>query len=83
MAGLDDRAIEVRYATEAKRFVSSLRVHTGSGAHPASCAMGPGGKSWPGRDTDHSLRVSRSRISRNYTFSAPPWSVAGPFNRTN
>jgi hypothetical protein len=57
--GLDDRAIEVRSPAEANDFSSSLCVHTGSGAHPASYAMGiggpfPGGKARPGRDGDHS-----------------------------
>jgi hypothetical protein len=52
--GLDDRAIQVRSPAEANLF-----VQTGSGAHPASCAMGiggpfPGGKVRPGRDADHS-----------------------------
>jgi len=36
-----------------------LCVQTSSGAHPASYAIGtggsfPGGKAWPGRDSDHS-----------------------------
>jgi hypothetical protein len=53
---LDDRA-------GAKNFSSSLRVQTGSGAHPASCTMGiggpfPGGKARQGRDADHSLPSS-------------------------
>jgi hypothetical protein len=52
--GLDDRAIEVRSPAGAKDFSSSLCVRTGSGAHPASCTMGTGGKARPGRDTDHS-----------------------------
>jgi hypothetical protein len=57
--GLDDRAIGVRSPAGAKEFPSSLCVHTGSGAHPASCTMGtggpfPGGKARPGRDADHS-----------------------------
>jgi hypothetical protein len=33
----------VRSPTEAEDFSSSLCVQTGSGAHPASCPMGPGG----------------------------------------
>jgi hypothetical protein len=41
--GLDDRAIEVRSPAGVKDFSSSLRVHTGSEAHPASCTMGTGG----------------------------------------
>jgi hypothetical protein len=57
--GLDDRAIGVRSRAGAKDFSSILCVQTGSGAHPASCAMGtggpfPGGKARPGRDADHS-----------------------------
>jgi hypothetical protein len=46
--GLDDRAIGVRFPTGAKDFSSSLCVQTGSGAHPASCTMGTGGKSAAG-----------------------------------
>jgi hypothetical protein len=41
--GLDHRAIGVRSPTEAKDISSNLSVQTGSGAHPASCAMGTGG----------------------------------------
>jgi hypothetical protein len=52
--GLDDRAIEVRSPAEVKNFSSKLCVQTGSGAHPASCPMGTGGKARPGRDADHS-----------------------------
>jgi hypothetical protein len=57
--GLDDRAIGVRSPAGAVDFSSSLCVQTGSGAHPASCAMGtgglfPGGKVRQGRDADHS-----------------------------
>jgi hypothetical protein len=51
---LDDRAIGVRFPAGAKDFSSSLCVQTGSGAHPASCTMGTGGKALPGRDADHS-----------------------------
>jgi hypothetical protein len=56
--GLDDRAIEVRFPTEAKGFSSSLCDQMGIGAHPASCTMGtggpfPGGKARQGRDADH------------------------------
>jgi hypothetical protein len=52
--GLDDRAIGVRSPAGAKDFSSSLFVQTVSGAHPASCTMGTGGKARPGRDADHS-----------------------------
>jgi hypothetical protein len=51
---LDGRVIEVRSPAGAKDFSSSLCVQTGSGAHPASCTIGTGGKEWPGRDADHS-----------------------------
>jgi hypothetical protein len=49
----------VRSPTEAEDFSSGLCIQTGSGAHPASCAMGtgglfPGGKARSGRDADHS-----------------------------
>jgi hypothetical protein len=52
--GLDERAIGVRSPVGAEDFSSSLCVQTGSGAHPASCTMGTGGKAGPGRDADHS-----------------------------
>jgi hypothetical protein len=58
-------------------FSSSLRVQTGSGAHPASCTMGagdhfPGGKARPRRDADHSPHlVPRLRMSRSHTSSPP------------
>jgi hypothetical protein len=37
------RAIGIRYPAGTKDFSFSLCVQTGSGAHPASCAMGTGG----------------------------------------
>jgi hypothetical protein len=57
--GMNNRAIGVQSAAEAKDFSSILFVQTGSGAHPASCTMGtgvpfPGGKARPGRYADHS-----------------------------
>jgi hypothetical protein len=52
--GLDDREIEVRSLVGTKDFSSILCVQTGSGAHPASCTMGTGGKARPGSDADHS-----------------------------
>jgi hypothetical protein len=64
--GLDDRVIEIRSPAGAKDFSSILCVQTGSGAHSASCPMGPGGP-FPGgkarqeRDADHSpLLVQRT-----------------------
>jgi hypothetical protein len=66
--GLDDRAIGVRSPAGAKDFSSNLCVHTGSGAHPASCTMGtggpfPGGKARHGRDADHSLPSSAKVVN--------------------
>jgi hypothetical protein len=66
--GLDDRAIKVRSPAGAKDFSSSLCVQTGSGAHPASCAMGtggpfPGGKGRPGRDADHTPTYSAEVVN--------------------
>jgi hypothetical protein len=52
--GLDDWAIEVRLPAEARDFSSNLCVQTGSGAHPAPCTVGTGGKARPGHDADHS-----------------------------
>jgi hypothetical protein len=81
---LDDRAIEVRSPAEARDFSSNPCVHTGSGAHPASCTMGTGvsfprGKARPGRDTDHSPHlVPRSWMSTSYTsISSPPCASIG------
>jgi hypothetical protein len=56
---LEDRAIGVRSPAGAKDFSSNLCVHSGSGAHPASCTMGnagpfPGGKARPEGDANHS-----------------------------
>jgi hypothetical protein len=80
--GLDDWAIGVRFPAGARDFSYSLFVQTGSGAHPASCAMGtggsfPGGKARPGRDAYHSPHlVPRSSMSRSYT-SSPPKRIHG------
>jgi hypothetical protein len=52
--GLDDWVIGARSPAGAKDFSSILCVQTGSGAHPASCSMGTGGKARPGCDADHS-----------------------------
>jgi hypothetical protein len=48
-----------------KDFSSSLFVQTGSGAHPASCTMGAGGKARPGRDADHSP-LSSAEVENKY-----------------
>jgi hypothetical protein len=79
--GLDDRAIEVRSAAEARDFSSSLCVWTGSEAHPGSCTMGtgvlsPGVKRCRGMIlTTHAYLVPRSRMSRSYTSSPPCVSI--------
>jgi hypothetical protein len=56
--GLDDQAIEVRSPAKARDLSSNLSVQTVSEVHPACCTMDtgvlPGGKSRPGRDSDHS-----------------------------
>jgi hypothetical protein len=68
-------------------FSCSLCVQTGSGAHPASCAMGtgdpfPGAKARPGRDADRSPPlVPRSRMSRSYSFSLS-WHLHGDSGTT-
>jgi hypothetical protein len=61
--GLDDRAIGVRSPAGTKDFSSSLCVQTGSGAHPASCTMGTGGKARPGLDADHSPQSSAEVVN--------------------
>jgi hypothetical protein len=60
---LDDRAIGVRSPAGAQDISYSLFVQTGSGVHPASCAMDTGGpfpraKARPGHDADHSTPSS-------------------------
>jgi hypothetical protein len=52
-------------------------VHTGSGAHPASCTMDTGGplpgvNARPGRDADHSP-ISSDEVENEYElYSSPP-----------
>jgi hypothetical protein len=64
--GLDDWEIEIPSPVEAKVSSSSLCVHMGSGAQPASCPMGkggpfPGDKARSGRDADHSPHYCRNQ----------------------
>jgi hypothetical protein len=60
---MDGRVIEVRSPAEAKDCSSNLCVQTGSGAQPASCPMGTGGKARPGRDADHSSPSSAEVVN--------------------
>jgi hypothetical protein len=75
--GLDNRAIGVLTPARAKDFSSNLCVQTGSGAKPASCAMGnegpfPRAKGSRGVTlTTHPHLVPRLRISRSYILSLP------------
>jgi hypothetical protein len=66
----------IRSPARAKDISCSLCIQTGSGAHPASCTMGTGGKAQPGRDADHSPHLMpRSWMSRSYT--SPPKRLHG------
>jgi hypothetical protein len=60
--GLDDRGSRVRFPEGAGNFSLHHRVQNGSGAHPASYAVGTRGSSLmvkrPGREADHSLPSS-------------------------
>jgi hypothetical protein len=73
--GLDDQANEFRSRQRRKDFSSSLSVQTGSGVHPASCAVGTGfpfSGAKRGRGvtlTTYPHLVPRPRVSRSYTFS--------------
>jgi hypothetical protein len=47
-------------------------VHTGPGAHPASCTMGTGsfpGVTQPGRDADHPL-PSSAEVTKWYSYTS-------------
>ena len=77
--GLDGPGIESRLGA---RF--SAPVHTGPGAHPASCTMGTGsllGVKGPGRGADHpppSKCRGHERVGIYlYTPSGPQWPVIG------
>jgi hypothetical protein len=65
-----------------KDFSSSLCVQICSGVHPASCTMGIGGHLPVAKHSrgvtliTHSHLVSRSRMSRSYTFSPPSVTMA-------
>jgi hypothetical protein len=78
--GLDNRVL-----IPDRDFSSSLCIQTGSGAHPAPCPMGTGGKARPGVTlTTHPYLVLRLRTSRscNPPLPQPPppppsWHVVG------
>jgi hypothetical protein len=75
--GLDDRG-----SIQTEDFSSSLCVQTGSGAHPASYAMGtggpfPGGKARPGRDADHSPPSSSEVKNEKEKTSSTPKRLHG------
>jgi hypothetical protein len=84
--GLNDRRSRFDYRQRRKDFSSSLCVETGSGVHPASCAVGtggpfPGAKARSGRDADHSS-PSSAEVENEYELyllspQAPPWRVVG------
>jgi hypothetical protein len=73
-----DWTARVRTPTEAEDFSSNLCVRTGSGAHPASCTVGTGGKARPGRDADHPP-PSSAEVKKEYELYVLSWRVAGPF----
>jgi hypothetical protein len=60
--GLDDRGSRVRLPAGKWNFSLQHRVQNGSGTHPASCPMVPGGLSLGvkrlGREANHSLPSS-------------------------
>jgi hypothetical protein len=72
---LDDRALGIRFSTEANDISSSLCTQTGSGAHPASCPMSTvilSRKVNYGRGVTlatHPHLVPRSKMSMSYTSS--------------
>jgi hypothetical protein len=72
--GLDDRAIEVRFAAKANFPLASVsKPALGSIQTPIKWVPGgpfPGPKARPGRDAEHLPHlVPRSRMSRSYTSS--------------
>jgi hypothetical protein len=80
--GLGEREIEVRSPAEAKDFSSILCVQTGSGAHPASCTVGTGGrfpgvKARPGCDADHSPPSSAETESEQGLYFLSPKRLLG------
>jgi hypothetical protein len=67
---LNDLMIGVRFSAGAVNFSRRYRVHTGSGAHPASYAMGLRGLSLgikrPGREADH-RPLSTAEVKNPFT----------------
>jgi hypothetical protein len=74
--------IWVQSPTEVKCFSSNLCVHTGLGAHPASCPMGTEGplaglkRGWGVTLIPHPHLVPSSRMIWRYIFS-PHWRLHG------
>jgi hypothetical protein len=73
----------VQSLTETEDFSSSLCVQIGSGSHPASSTMGPGGpfpgrKARPGRGHSPLSSAEVKYEKELYLLSphAPPWSIA-------
>lgn len=57
------------------RVISSPKIQSGSGAHPASCSMGttnsfPGVKR-PGHEADH-LPSSYAKVTKEWSYSSTP-----------
>jgi hypothetical protein len=76
--GLDDRGSRVRFPAGAGNFCLHHRVQNGSGAHPASYAMGTGalslGVKRPGREVDHSP-PSDAEFKNAWSYTSTPPNV--------
>jgi hypothetical protein len=71
-----------RFAARAGSFSLRHRVHTGSGAHPASYSMGTGGSlslglKRPGRESDHSPQSSAEVRGCVELYLTPPVRLPG------
>jgi len=72
---LDDRGSGVRFPARSGNFSLLHRVHTGSGAQPASYSFGtggcfPGGRR-PGREADHSPSSS-TEVKNAWRYTSTP-----------
>jgi hypothetical protein len=72
---MDDRGSRVRLSAEAGNFSLHHRVQNGSGAHPASYAMGTGGSfpgvKRPGREANHSPPPS-AEVNNAWRYTSTP-----------